>query len=53
MKKVISYMWKSLVCCATSLLALTSCEEYINEDYDLSKDIDMTVSALPGLTVPV
>ena len=46
-------MWKSLVCCATSLLALTSCEEYINEDYDLSKDIDMTVSALPGLTVPV
>ena len=53
MKKVVSYLGKAIVCCTTSLLAITSCEEYINEDYDLTKDIDLTVNLLQGLSAPV
>ncbi len=53
MKKAVSFLGKALVCGATFLFSFTSCEKYINEDYDLTKDIDMTVNLLPGLEVPV
>ena len=53
MKKVVSYLGKAILCCTTSLLAITSCEEYINEDYDLTKEIDMNATVLQGVSIPV
>ena len=46
-------MWKSLVFCAASIFAFASCEDFINEDYDLNKDIDLDINILKGITVPV
>lgn len=53
MKKVVSYLWMALVCCVATLISFTSCESSINEDYDLSKDIDLTVSGFQGVAVPI
>lgn len=48
-----SHTTKVLLCWIAILLSFTSCDSFINEDYDLSKDIDKTVSLLPGVSVPV
>ena len=48
-----SHIPKAIAAGITSLLLLISCDGVINEDYDLSKDIDMTVSGLQGADVPL
>ena len=52
MKKVFSNLWTVLVCGAAALISFASCESSINEDYDLTKDIDMTINLLQGLEAP-
>lgn len=48
-----TYIRTAFLFCTATLLAFVSCDGFINEDYDLSKDIDMTVSGLQGLSVPL
>ena len=53
MRRGKSHIPKAIEAVITSLLLLISCDGVINEDYDLSKDIDMTVSGLQGADVPL
>ena len=53
MRRGKSHSPKAIAAGITSLLLLISCDGVINEDYDLSKDIDMTVSGLQGADVPL
>ena len=56
MKKVFLFLRNALIFSAVFLISFTSCEkfkEYINEDYDLTKDIDLTVNLLQGLEAPI
>lgn len=53
MRRGKSHIPKTIAAGITSLLLLISCDGVINEDYDLSKDIDMTVSGLQGADVPL
>lgn len=48
-----TYIRTAFLFCTATLLAFVSCDGFINEDYDLSKDIDKTVSGLQGLSVPL
>ena len=48
-----TYIRTAFLFCTATLLAFVSCDGFINEDYDLSKDIDMTVSGLQGADVPL
>lgn len=53
MKNVVSYLGKALLCCAVSLISFNSCQSIINEDYDLSKDVDLNATVLQGVSVPI
>ena len=53
MKKVFSHSWTALVSCAITLFLFSSCENSINRDYDLTKEIDMTINLLQGFEAPV
>ena len=50
MKNVVSYLGKALLCCAVSLISFNSCQSIINEDYDLSKDVDLNATVLQGVS---